>query len=444
MRYKYNPSLKELRSSLKYRTREYLLENSLHGVPYFVDPTRPKWERLIWFFLTFASLFAIAAIIVIILDKFQTDPTITGLDTITEHIDIEFPQVFICFDWFHLNHSDVPEITFRVQNEMYMYEELYNWTFGKSIDSQSYPAVYKNRNNFRRTFKTMAPDCDSLISDCVYRGVNKSCNVLFTKVSTAVGICCKSRNLEPLRFIDPSWSLEFEISSTSFPLRVYYTEQNVESPKPDERPAVKAYFPIDVEFIVHITYTTPDIRYLSLGQRKCYSKQDIILNFNDCEINCLTDKLLKECRCSPWFLSFNQKEECPPSKYSCLYHVNMDATQCSCWLSCDHASYDVMQIQASPKSTNRITLRNWPTALYKREMRFGYLDLLVSFGGIAGLFLGYSLIVNIEIGYYFTLRTYCGAVVQSSREQHRIVTIHIVEKIPRKANVNQIYYPYVD
>ena len=67
-------------------------------------------RRLIWFFLTFASLFAIVAIIVIILGKFQTDPTITGLDITTEHIDIEFPQVFICFDWFHLNHSDVPEV----------------------------------------------------------------------------------------------------------------------------------------------------------------------------------------------------------------------------------------------------------------------------------------------------------------------------------------------
>ena len=121
----------------------------------------------------------------------------------------------------------------------------------------------------------------------------------------------------------------------------------------------------------------------------------------------------------------------------------MDVTQCACWLSCDHASYNVMQIQSS-ESTNQITLRNWPTALYKREMRFGYLDLLVSFGGIAGLFLGFSLIVAIEIGYYFTLRTYCGAVVQSSREQNLIMTVHVVEKVPRKIDVNQIYYPYVD
>lgn len=45
MKYKYNVSLKELRNSLKYRSREYLLQNSLHGIPYFVDTARPKWER---------------------------------------------------------------------------------------------------------------------------------------------------------------------------------------------------------------------------------------------------------------------------------------------------------------------------------------------------------------------------------------------------------------
>lgn len=89
-------------------------------------------------------------------------------------------------------------------------------------------------------------------------------------------------------------------------------------------------------------------------------------------------------------------------------------------------------------------LRKWPTALYKREVRFGYLDLLVSFGGIAGLFLGYSLFVSIEIGYYFTLRTYCGTVIQSSREQYNIMTVHVVEKIPQEADTNQKYYLYVD
>ncbi|OAD52482.1 Sodium channel protein Nach [Eufriesea mexicana] len=436
MKYKYNPSLRELRFSFNHRLRQYLLENTLDGVQYFVDPTRPKWERVVWFLLTLASVAAIVAIIIIILDKFQTEPTITGLDIMTDHINIEFPQIFVCFDWNHMNYSYIP------QNEMYMYEALYNWNFEKHVDLKSFHLIYKNKNNFRKIFEAMSPDCDSLISDCEYRGIGTSCDKVFTKVTTSVGTCCKSKNLEPLKIMDISWSFEFRTPSATFPLRFYFT-QNDSSPFPSERPVVKVHFPVNVEFIVDITYTTPDIRYLSLRQRKCYYKQEDV-NFNDCEINCFIDKLYKHCKCLPWFLSFVDKTECSISKYFCLKNINIDAAQCNCWISCDHVSYSVREIQKSPRSVNRIVLRNWPTALYKREMRFGYLDLLVSFGGIAGLFLGYSLLTSIEFGYYFTLRTYCGAVVQLSRKQYNIVTVHVVEKLPKKVDINPKYYQYVD
>lgn len=36
--------------------------------------------------------------------------------------------------------------------------------------------------------------------------------------------------------------------------------------------------------------------------------------------------------------------------------------------------------------------------------------ILVSFGGIAGLFLGFSLLSGVELVYYFTLRAWCAAV----------------------------------
>ncbi|CAK9796106.1 Sodium channel protein Nach [Anthophora quadrimaculata] len=328
MKYKYKPLLRELRSSFKSRSREYFLENNLHGVPYFVDSTRPKWERITWFLLTALSIVAIVAIIATFLYKFQTEPTITGLDIITEHIGIEFPQIFICFDWSHLNHSHIRE-----------------------------------------------PSDSNLI--------------------------------------------------------------------PGERPAIRMYFPVDIEFIVEITYTTSDIRYLLLRQRKCYYNQEGI-SLNDCEINCLRDKLFAHCECLPWFLSFADKTECTVSKYSCLNNVNIDMTHCNCWLSCDHTSYSIKGVKKSLKDVTRIMLRNWPTALYRREMRFGYLDLLVSFGGIASLFLGFSLLSSIEFGYYFTLRTYCGAVVQSSRKQYNIVTVHVVEKLPNKVDTNLKYYQYID
>lgn len=54
-----------------------------------------------------------------------------------------------------------------------------------------------------------------------------------------------------------------------------------------------------------------------------------------------------------------------------------------------------------------IEFLTWPIIRYKREVLFGWVDLLVSFGGIAGLFLGFSLLSGVETIYYFTLRAWC-------------------------------------
>ncbi|XP_076636485.1 sodium channel protein Nach [Colletes latitarsis] len=438
MKYNYKPSLKELRFSLKYRSKEYFLENILHGVPYFVDPKRPKWERITWFFLTLASVIATAVIIVIIWHKFQTEPTITGLDIMTEHINIKFPQIFICFEWTQMNHS------YLHQDELHLYEQLYNWYKRKNIDFETFP-FYTKKTNFRSTFETMAPNCDDVISNCAYRGNKQLCSNLFTKVLNSAGACCKLNHLEHLKATDVAMSLQFETRSSSYPWRLYLKQHIDSSPKPDERPIVTAYFPVEIEFITDITYTTPDIRYLTLHQRECYYKYEGV-STNDCEINCFMEKLFSRCNCLPWFSLYADRPKCSLLKYPCLYNSSIDIDECDCWLPCNHTSYSVRGIQKSNSNVNRVILKNWPAALYKREMRFGYMDLLVSFGGVASLFLGYSILTTVELGYYFSLRTYCGAVIQASRKKYNIKTIHIVGKLPSKVdtNVHPGYYQYLD
>ncbi|XP_054010864.1 sodium channel protein Nach-like isoform X2 [Hylaeus anthracinus] len=437
MKYNYKPSLRDVRHSLRYRSKEYFLENTLHGVPFFVDPTRPKWERVTWFLLTIASLAATLVVIAIIWNKFQTEPTITGLDIRTEHINIDFPPIFICFEWAQLNHSRLRE------NEMYIYEQLYNWIWGKNIDLRGFDTAYQNTHNFHSTFEMMAPNCDDVIRNCSYKGIKGSCDTLFMKVLTSVGACCKFKAVEPLTIVDTAWSLQFE--TLIYPWRLYVSQNIDATPKPGERPLVNPYFPIDIEFIVDITHATSDIRYLTLRQRECYYKRDGV-NLNDCEFNCFIEKLLDRCNCLPWFLSFTDQTECPLSKYACLNDSRIEMIQCDCWLSCNHTSYSVKGIVKEQRNVNRIILKNWPTAVYKREMRFGYMDLVVSFGGIASLFLGYSLLTSVEMGYYFSLRTYCGAVIQSSRKVHNIVTVHVVGKLSHKvdADVQPKYYQYLN
>lgn len=86
-----------------------------------------------------------------------------------------------------------------------------------------------------------------------------------------------------------------------------------------------------------------------------------------------------------------------------------------CELSCQNVVYDieklskVSQEQPAEKADTVINIEylTWPIVRYKREVLFGWVDLLVSFGGIAGLFLGFSLLSGVEIIYYFTLRACC-------------------------------------
>lgn len=58
-----------------------------------------------WLILTLASLSTTIGIIRTIWDKFQTEPTLTELDMVTNHIEFDFPQILLCFDWPRLNHS---------------------------------------------------------------------------------------------------------------------------------------------------------------------------------------------------------------------------------------------------------------------------------------------------------------------------------------------------
>lgn len=46
----------------------------------------------------------------------------------------------------------------------------------------------------------------------------------------------------------------------------------------------------------------------------------------------------------------------------------------------------------------------WPTNQYRRQALRTSLDVIVSIGGILGLFLGASLLSAIEFVYYFTIR----------------------------------------
>lgn len=77
-----------VKTNLKYQTKEFFSNSTLHGVRYIAEEGRSLGEKLMWF--SFVAIGAVASSVIIasLWEKFQTNPTITGENC--------------CFDNFHI------------------------------------------------------------------------------------------------------------------------------------------------------------------------------------------------------------------------------------------------------------------------------------------------------------------------------------------------------
>lgn len=83
-------------ASLRYQTKEFFSNSTLHGVRYIAEDGRPFCERFMWFGFTVSGAVAACIIIANLWEKFQTNPTITGLDTDFHNQQVIFPTVNVC------------------------------------------------------------------------------------------------------------------------------------------------------------------------------------------------------------------------------------------------------------------------------------------------------------------------------------------------------------
>lgn len=72
-------SFRLFRTCFLYQTKEFFKNSTLHGVRYIAETDRPVFERLMWFCFTVIGLICAFVIIVNLWEKFQTNPTITGV-----------------------------------------------------------------------------------------------------------------------------------------------------------------------------------------------------------------------------------------------------------------------------------------------------------------------------------------------------------------------------
>ncbi|XP_057327156.1 sodium channel protein Nach-like [Microplitis mediator] len=433
---RYFPSSSELRKSFKLRSKEYLSENTLHGFRYFVDSSRPTWERIFWLVCTIASLCAALGIIVTILQRFQTNPTLTGTMVDKTNWSITLPSISICMT------SDYLDLSRMSEDKTNIYQAFYDWDWEPIVNI----TLPKSLQISSDIFFQITPACDNLLTDCFDQGIRKDCNKIFKKILTSAGICCQSSTKEVLTE-NQNTSMLFTLKYDK-PLNLYLLQMDEDTPTRDTPISYVLKRNMNLMVSTVRTDASEQMRFLTRSQRSCiFYDEDI--SYNNCVLECQKKTIRKICGCLPWFLSKNRQEQCSIDKYSCLSDnaERLRRPKCSseCYLYCSHTSYTFESIANSYVTV--VTTR-WPIVRYRREVRFGWLDLVVSFGGIMGLFLGYSILTTVELIYYFSLRFYCGAVVANDND----VTIKLKKIKVKQSKEKQVqptapttmYYDYIE
>ncbi|KAF2898253.1 hypothetical protein ILUMI_07924 [Ignelater luminosus] len=425
-----------------------------------------------WFCCISVGAVATMVIIVSLWEKFQTNPTITGLDTDFHNWDVPFPALTLCpsipsnitviQDYIERKMSDVKnkkDLTEFLQKlSLFSYEILADF---KKYTSKGYVSNTTNLRDF--IFELMIP-CEEMYEDCVWKADNYNCCKGFFPVFTESGFCYSfnSRHYEKkiprqaeelppfnMRYIqetDIKWSLKFTMLDSSdgikFPLYIHNAD---EVPGIDMQPQHIWDFKVDrISFSVKQTYTTDDTRQLSIKQRKCIFENEVKLKidhmytYTACTRQCRMETAKRYCGCVPFFYpEIENFRHCRIHELACIAdHLGTikSVDRCNCQLGCSNTVYEVEKLNehGSTDDVNRgleAEFVSWPMVRYKREVLFGWVDLLVSFGGIAGLFLGFSLLSGVELIYYFTIRACC-MVYLEPQELERLQREEVVKLKP--------------
>ncbi|CAO1391230.1 unnamed protein product [Diamesa serratosioi] len=180
------------------------------------------------------------------------------------------------------------------------------------------------------------------------------------------------------------------------------------------------------------------LRKLTTVQRKCLFNDESIENlpvysYNACNLVCRANAALRLCGCRPYYypfmsnsLSFNlitkilmrfiaiDGTSCSPSGLLCL-SVNgwpKSVKRCGCVKTCAEIVYTQGSLKKinwavdggvsfTQKSSFRYEVLA-PRLRLRRDVMFSYDDLIVSFGGVAALFLGYNFWSTTEMFYFIS------------------------------------------
>lgn len=284
-----------LRISLLYQFKEFFKHSTLHGVKYIAEAGRPFAERFMWFLFTATGMVSALVIIASLWEKFQTNPTITGLDTNFQTTNMLFPTVLVC----PLEPFDDPEVADVALNRISAglnsegsgdYEEFLRQLASLSLNTldsfystaQNLTEVSLDELNLRELMFLVRVKCQSVFEFCNFKEMDLDCCESFQPIYTERGFCYglnlkyvysgsghesvlqRNKDWFDLQETDKKLSLVIYPKLTS---NIYVHAQSEVSGLEMASPAISwnTDHSIDILVTMKETITTADTKQLSIG-----------------------------------------------------------------------------------------------------------------------------------------------------------------------------------
>lgn len=169
-----------------------------------------------------------------------------------------------------------------------------------------------------------------------------------------------------------------------------------------------------------ITTTSEAIKRYDPKKRNCYFPNEkslqYFLNYTqmDCQIECKTNYTLEKCGCVDFYMPSEMLLTGIEKKIKMQREGKNSKTvdKCDCMPICTSMYYN-LETSQSPWNWKRKHLSSFQIffkgnqfVTMERNELFGITDFLANFGGLLGLFVGFSLLSLIEILYFLTLRIF--------------------------------------
>ncbi|XP_037944013.1 pickpocket protein 28 [Teleopsis dalmanni] len=358
-----------------------------------------------------------------------------NLDTLFLNWNTSFPAVTVCEIYNGEKIWDVSEEYFGSDHDLTLDDFVGEIVFfrGTCTSCSKKCTTTQCPNNFTELLNVFRSKCAKLIINCSYTNKVFNCCEEFRPIETEYGTCYafnsnQARKISQIYHANNretgAGHLKFD-TSADIQLHVH---PPIEIPFLFSEGMIHETVLLGTvkEIVLNVmeVYNDATVYHLALDQRRCRFVNELTnwgqrlgiykyYSFSTCVVECAVALQLEHCNCTSHFLaaaikSTNQISMCDYRGLRCLTKVYTEMKElrksCDCMSSCDEPEYNIVYNSADGENEEesdvtqiKVSLIELPTQRYVRRVTKGYLDLIISIGGIAGLFFNASVIRLVEV-----------------------------------------------